>query len=207
MLWFGDLLLHSLINPNQLRAYGINVNDDPLDSTREFGIDSKTVFIPFDTMGTVVHFESRVPTEWEKTHLPIILITSEEWNPSEEVLHPGKQSHENIEMRTMRSFTSGMTSRQIHSVTKEEARMLIERNGETEVDFSKISCVYNPKEFCEQRISTVNIVTMYQDDINQLNSKKRVSSIISNERHSKVMPDEIAHKWNIGIRLPKTPSG
>jgi hypothetical protein len=42
-------------------------------------------FIPFYTTGTVVHFESRVPTEWEKTHLPIILLTSEDWNPSQEV--------------------------------------------------------------------------------------------------------------------------
>ena len=29
MLWFGDSLPHSLINPNQIREYGINVCDDP----------------------------------------------------------------------------------------------------------------------------------------------------------------------------------
>ena len=73
MLWFGTLLPHSLINPNQLRAYGHDVNDDPFDTTRDFGIDSEQVLIPFDTTGTVVHFESRTPTEWEKTHLPVIL--------------------------------------------------------------------------------------------------------------------------------------
>jgi hypothetical protein len=110
MLWFGTLLPNSLINPNQIRAYGLTVNDDPFNTTRFFGIDTDQTVIPFDTTGTVVHFESRVPTEWEKTHLPIILITNEEWNPSQEVLHPGNSSRESMEMRTaVHSLTSGMT--------------------------------------------------------------------------------------------------
>jgi hypothetical protein len=78
MLWFGNQMINSLINPNQLQAYGLSVNDDPFDNTRAFGIDIENAFIPFDTTGTVVHFETRVPTEWEKTHLPIILITGED---------------------------------------------------------------------------------------------------------------------------------
>jgi hypothetical protein len=98
MLRFGTQLPHSLINLNQLCAYGINVNDDPFDSTRNFGIDSEKAFIPFDTMGTIVHFELRTPTEWEETHLPIILITSDVWNPTEEMSRPEKQSRESIEM-------------------------------------------------------------------------------------------------------------
>jgi hypothetical protein len=40
MLWFGSLMPNSLINPNQLRAYGITVNDDPFDTRRLFGIAS-----------------------------------------------------------------------------------------------------------------------------------------------------------------------
>jgi hypothetical protein len=47
-----------------------------------FGINSDDAVIPFDTTGTVVHFESRVPTKWEKIHLPIILLTGEDWNPT-----------------------------------------------------------------------------------------------------------------------------
>ena len=58
MLWFGTLLPHSLINPNQLWAYSLIVNDDPFDHSRNFGINAEQAFIPFDTMGTVVHFET-----------------------------------------------------------------------------------------------------------------------------------------------------
>ena len=133
MLWFGTLLPNSLINPNQIRSYGHEVNDDPFDLSRAFGINSDNTFIPFDTTGTVIHFESRVPTKWEKTHLPTILITGEQWNPSEETLRPKRQSRESIEMRTIKSLTSGMTRRQIRSVTENEARTQIERYGETDI--------------------------------------------------------------------------
>jgi hypothetical protein len=109
MLWFGTLLPNSLINPNQIWAYGSTINDDPFDMTRFFGINTDPTVIPFNTTGTVVHFESRVPTEWEKTHLPIILITNKEWNPSKEVLRPGNSSRKLIEMRTVLSLTSGVT--------------------------------------------------------------------------------------------------
>ena len=77
MLWFGTLLPNSLINPYQmLAAYELKVYDDPFDTSQ---INSDVpLLIPFKTTGTVVHFESRVLTEWEKTHLPIILLMSEE---------------------------------------------------------------------------------------------------------------------------------
>jgi hypothetical protein len=79
MLWFGTQLPNSLLlNPNQMQAYGISVYDDPFDTSRTFGINSDQAFIPFDTTGTFVHFESHVPTEWAKTHLPIILLSSED---------------------------------------------------------------------------------------------------------------------------------
>ena len=149
MLWFGTQLPHSLINPNQIRAYGLDVNDDPFDTTRDFGIDSKQVLIPFDTTGTIVHFESRTPTQWEKTHLPVILITSDTWNPTEEVLRPERQSRESTEMRTIKSLTSGLTKRQIDSTKRDGVQARIEQYGETEIELGKISNTYNPKEFCD----------------------------------------------------------
>jgi hypothetical protein len=203
MLSFGTQLLHSLINLNQLRAYGIDVNDDPSDSTRDFGINSKQLLIPFNTTGTIVHFKSRTPTEWEKTHLPVILITSDVWNPTKEVLCPERQSRESIEMQTIRSLTSGVTKRQINSTKRDGAQTQIKQYGETEIELGKISNAYNPKEFCDRLISAANIATVYHDDIDQWNNEQKVSSIISNNWHSKATPGELAHKWNIGIQTAK----
>ena len=58
MLWFGNQLSNSLINPNQIQACGLPVYDDPFSPNNEFGISTDTVFIPFDTMGTIIHFHS-----------------------------------------------------------------------------------------------------------------------------------------------------
>ena len=65
-----------MINPNQIRAYDLSINDDPFNAN-ELCIDAEELFILFDTTGTVVHFESCEPTEWETTHFPVILITAD----------------------------------------------------------------------------------------------------------------------------------
>jgi hypothetical protein len=95
-----------------------------------------------------------------------------------------------------------MTKRQIRSVTGNKVRTQIKHCGEMDVKLGKISCAYDMKDFCDHLISAVNIAMTYRDDINQWNEERRVSSIISNERHSKAMPEELASKWNIG--LPQT---
>ena len=203
MLWFGTALPNSLINPNQIWAYGLEVNDDPFDSTRKFGIDSDDTFIPFDTTGTIVHFESRVPMEWEKTHLPILLLTGEQWDPTQEILCPGRLSREDIEMRTIRSLTSGLPKCQVMSIRKEQSTARIVHYGEVENELGKISPVYDPRSFCDRLISAVNIATTYREDIDKWNEDQKVSSIISNERHSKATPEELARKWNIGLQTAK----
>ena len=201
MLWFGTLLPNSLINPNQIRAYGLPVNDDPFDSTRSFGIDTDHGIIPFDTTGTVVYFETRVPNEWEKTHLPIILLTSDEWNPNLEVLRPGSPSRESMEMRTVHSLRSGMTRRQLNAVRENGPQ--IDTNGEIETNLGQISSVYNPRDFTERLISAVNIATAYRDDIDAQKEARKLSSIISNDRHSAATPEDLARLWNIGLQTAK----
>ena len=74
MLWFGTSLPNSLINPNQLWAYGLLVNDDPFDNERDFGIECENIFIPFNTTGMVVHFESRVPVSYTHLTLPTTIL-------------------------------------------------------------------------------------------------------------------------------------
>jgi hypothetical protein len=45
VLWFGNDLHCSLINPHQIRAYGYGVCDDPWDPHRPIGIDSDSLFV------------------------------------------------------------------------------------------------------------------------------------------------------------------
>jgi hypothetical protein len=71
---------HSLTHPNQICEYGVPTYDNPF-SQLQFGIDCNDDFIPFNTTGTIVHFESHVLTDWETHNLPIIMLTGEDWDP------------------------------------------------------------------------------------------------------------------------------
>ena len=148
MLWFGTRLPNSLLNPNQIRAFGLNVFDNPFNDD-EFGIDGHDAFIPFDTTGTIVHFDSRVPSAWEKTHLPIVCLTGDTWDPASELSNQGRRSREENELRMVKSLTSGMNQHQIAAVRTSEANSRIVRNGQIECELGKISSAYNERAFCE----------------------------------------------------------
>lgn len=78
VLWYGDKLNNSLINPNQLRHFGRPVCDDITDRNRTFGIDVDNEFvIPFTMEGTTISFTSRVPTRWEMENCRIFIMTDE----------------------------------------------------------------------------------------------------------------------------------
>ena len=142
MLWFGNQLKNSLINSNQIQSYGLPINDDPFSSNDDFGISSDSVFIPFDTTGTIIHFHSWVPNDWEKKHLPVILLTGDVWNPTDEVLQYGKHSMEATEMRSIHTLTSGSKRQQIQSASTHH------RSYEQQITpLSNISMVYDPQYF------------------------------------------------------------
>ena len=83
-LYYGTKLDHSLINPNQLRAYGIGFWDNPYDEARGLQIElDDERSIRMQTRGTKVLFGTRSPTQEEMTNCHHIHLTSKtEWNPS-----------------------------------------------------------------------------------------------------------------------------
>jgi hypothetical protein len=122
MLCFGTQLPNSLLNPNQLCTFGVDVNDNPFDLKQDLGIQCDEAFIPCDTLGTIVHFESRVLTEWEMKHLSMILLTGDQWDPLDKSMYPEQKSHEYMEMRSIQSLTSGVTRRKIMSLKRNKAK-------------------------------------------------------------------------------------
>jgi hypothetical protein len=43
----------------------------------------ETFFVPLSVSGPNLSFESRVPTDWEMSNLPVVKITSTTWNPAD----------------------------------------------------------------------------------------------------------------------------
>ena len=83
-LYYGTKIDHSLINPNQIRAYGVPFWDNPYDKKRGLIIKvDGTVNIHMNTMGTKIQFETRSPTNKELRECPRLNLTGKnEWNPS-----------------------------------------------------------------------------------------------------------------------------
>ena len=84
-LYYGTSLDHSLINPNQVRSYGIPFWDNPYDDERGLGIAvDDDLSIPLQTMGTKIYFRTRVPTAHELERYEHIQMTSSRsWDPSQ----------------------------------------------------------------------------------------------------------------------------
>ena len=84
-LYFGDLLDHLLINPNQIRPHlGDVVQDNPFDD-RPLGIriESHNMQILFVTSGTTIYYESTKPSPEQLEKFPQIVLTSDKpWSPT-----------------------------------------------------------------------------------------------------------------------------
>ena len=81
----GDSLTQSLINPNQLHAFGTEVQDNPFSNER-LSIQSAfhDIAIPFQTLGTIIYAYSntRAPTDQELGQHPhIVLSSTADWDP------------------------------------------------------------------------------------------------------------------------------
>jgi len=91
-LWMGGRMRHSLLNPYQVRAAGIILNDDPTNEERYFGLEADKYRVHFQMQGTTCLFPTRTPTQWELDNCQHVEITSDtEWDPND--AHFGPDSY------------------------------------------------------------------------------------------------------------------
>ena len=64
-LWFGNRIRKSLINPNQCRAYGVKLCDDPTDGHRKLGFQTQSAEVPLEMNGSICTTYTRSPTDNE----------------------------------------------------------------------------------------------------------------------------------------------
>ena len=146
MIWFGNTLADSLINPSQLREYGLLVKENPFNAN-EFGIDAYEDFIQFDKKGTIIYFNYRVPTDWEMTHLPVIILTADTWDPKTVNLRSGCSSQVEAKMIIVRSITSGINRHTISAARQEKSVSRQVRFGQVNQKLMKISSKFDKRTF------------------------------------------------------------
>ena len=81
-LWMGSLMDDSLANPNQLRHYGVNVQDNPTSNSPLSVISENRDFaMPLNQKGTIVYFDTHTHTQKELDTFPHINLSSRyPWN-------------------------------------------------------------------------------------------------------------------------------
>ena len=82
-LWMGDKMDHTLINPNQMRHFGIKVQDNPYDDAPLYLMTEDGDFaLPLSVQGTNSMADTRTPTEEElQTCNHITLSSQNPWDP------------------------------------------------------------------------------------------------------------------------------
>jgi hypothetical protein len=82
-LWMGEMMDHTLINPNQLRLFGVQVQDNPYNGIQmHLATEDGDMIFPLTSEGTTIFLPTRTPTAKELHECPHIVMTSRSpWDP------------------------------------------------------------------------------------------------------------------------------
>ena len=182
----GESMPNSLINPNQLRAFGCTVQDNPFSGAPLYLEDSESaVVIPMATVGTNILVTTRTPTQDEIDECPHIVLTSQrEWDPSK------------VKFPSPRWTIDEDRAGRISSVTT--------RSSENNEVFGEL---FNVDGFSARLISSCRVTSLPTPQT--MISNVVVSDIptpntfISGERKSDVTAESLAEKWLIGLDTAK----
>lgn len=182
-LYYGTQLDHSLLNPNQLRSYGVDFWDNPFDTDRPLCIDiNRDVQIPLVTTGTKVQFKSRVPTTEELKSCPHLQLTSKaEWNPS-----------------TLQMTVAQVTQQQ--EIPWKRTICGVASNTTVYLDPTSDEALLNDVESTLVNLNdgrTIQETTIYDDDTMDLPVRR---TFIATDRHTTNTAESLAERFGIGLQ-------
>ena len=185
-LWMGSMD-HSLINPNQLRHFGVSVQDDPT-SSRPLSIitEDKDFCMELSMAGTIVYMDTHSPTAKELNECPHIhLSSSNPWNPHTVTFPKSSLSLED-EIGDLR-FISALSSCD-NDIIEDNLR---------EDDIFNLNSL-------SRRISGMNVMQSPFNDLPENTDSGSAdvplpNTFSSSERHTDVTPQDLSSKWGISI--------
>jgi len=178
-LWFGNKLKHSLLNPNQVRANGFMICNDPFDPHRQLGmeLEQDETFVSFTVNGAIIGFESYVPTNEEVMQFQSYEITSEsKWRP------------DNLSDALPRP-----ANREVMGVDRHWQGTQRAQNNSHQFDLflSDTSSAYSDLTLLPRLISAITV----HDEHN----RERAAATESNLRQTIIEPAMLMKRWNIGL--------
>ena len=187
-LYYGEKLDHSLVNPNQLRSYGIPFWDNPFDPAHSLSIEvSSDLTIPLRSFGTKVAFRTRVPTSEElRTCEHIQMTSSQPWNPTDVVMLQATNQGGNDRRTPWKRQLAVRDTLHRHS------EYIDATSDEALLDSIDPSLAHVTEQLLKrQRLSQVETAH------DQVDTPAR-RTFVSDERHAKVTAELIAERFGIG---------
>jgi len=205
-LYLGDQMVNTLVNPNQLRYFGLTVKDDPYDKDQPMRIESENgeVVLPLHSDGTVIYLDTWSPTDNDLNDFPHVVMSSQhEWNPVD-VKFP----------KTSRQSEEEMSFRSIASVRGDEFHV--------EDEFDMDDCLLNVGQISQRMLSSVKVhetptvdqakiariahlhshtnYDQFATSISGVNSELVTPNTFqSTQRHSTVNAKSLSERWGISV--------
>ena len=171
-LWMGDKLDHTLVNPNQLRAYGVSIQDNPFDA-KSLSITTDDVSVELYSEGTIICGDTRTPTESKLSQLPRLILTSpHDWDP-----------HNVCFLSCSGQSSYNMSIESNHSILA--------------VDILLQHTIYDPIMVASLMLSYVQITEV--TTTSTLQDVPSARTFRSKDRHSTVTPSDLSERWYIGL--------
>ena len=181
-LYMPQAMDDTLLNPNQLRAFGSIVQDNPYGGAPLYiSSPDGDLVVPLSSKGTTIFADTRTPTDEELNECQHIELTSiHEWNPAK-VSFPGAQW----------SITEDRVSRigalEVNS-DHGDAGSMGTVPGET---------IYNVDSFNKRMVSSVKVSAV------DLAGPPTPNTFVSKGRRSDVSAESLADRWMIGLEQAK----
>ena len=212
-LWMPNLN-HSLINPNQLRENGVEVQDNPYASApMTINTCDEEFRICLESKGTTIYFSSWLPSLEDLSTYPHIIMSSDrEWNPLE-IEFPNSSYVEMLEIE----------SRNVAEISStKDAKCQGHCDCDTPIDADQDNIIYNPIAICRRIINSVRVHPVRYDITlpTYVGNVSRVATVepqistgkilreaevqpqrtfISKDRHSNMTPEDLSERWGISV--------
>jgi hypothetical protein len=220
-LYFGDRLKNTLLTPNQMRDYGIEVDDAPRQyvagSQHSLYVPDSNLRIPLQLRGIFSFLESRKPTQQEMDECEHIVLTSDApWEPCSVEFANREQEAVRSDRRVSLVDSGGNSTGQVHYIaypsdtrTVAAAQRVLETfRSLTEIEFCEtklvdrlIACVnVASDDHCGDGLDGRADPDVYPDSDDFI---RVVSGMTSSERKSALTPEVLSRRWNIGLDSAK----
>jgi hypothetical protein len=189
-IWMGDQMEHTLINPNQLRAYGITVQDNPFDPAPIFiSTEDNEFTLPLNSNGTVLGVATRTLTGQELQTCPHAVLLSEyKWDP------------QNVRFPRASRTVEEEISRTVGAVMTQDGA------STEDPDNNAMDCVFDIGNISKRLIASVKVASPLRQ-VSQVETEAQdlppIKTFQSKGRHSSVSPEDLSKRWQIGLEQSK----